>query len=420
MRLLETLAERGLVAQVSDSAGLARHLREPRAIYVGFDPTAPSLQVGNLVPLLMLRRAQLHGHRPIVVVGGATGLIGDPSGRDAERALQDVATVESRVASISAQVARFVDLQGPAGGVVVNNADWTRGLSVIDFLRDVGKHFSVNAMLQRDSVRSRLDREDGGISFTEFSYMLLQAHDFLELARRYDCTVQFGGSDQWGNIVSGVDLVRRGLRRDAYALTAPLVVRHDGVKFGKTADGGIWLDPRRTSPYAFYQFWLNTADADASAFLRYFTLLESETVATAERATRAEPAKREAQRLLAREVTRLTHGDAALAVAERISHALFGGDVRALGAEELAVLAQDGMPTTTIAPGDGLLSALARAGLANSKGGARRLVEGGGVYLNGVAERDPARRLEATGALHGRYHVLRRGRKHWHMLVLRA
>ena len=417
--LLNELSGRGLLAQVSDRAGLEAHLSSaPRTFYVGFDPTAPSLQVGNLVPLLVLRRAQLLGHRPIVVVGGATGLIGDPSGRADERALQDAATIAEWVDRIRGQVGRFIDVAGAAAGRVVNNLDWTRDVGVLDFLRDVGKHFSVNAMTQRDSVRSRLARDGEGISYTEFSYMLLQAYDFLELARRHDCTVQLGGSDQWGNIVSGVDLVRRVLRRQAYALTVPLVTRQDGAKFGKSAAGAVWLDAERTSPYAFYQFWLNVADADAGHFLRCFTLLEADAIEAAERSARTRPEERAAQRLLAAEATRLVHGKAAVATAERITGALFSGDVRGLQAPELALLAQDGMATTAIASGDGLLAALTRAGLAASNSAARRLVQGGGVHVNGVMEADPARRLDAAGALHQRYHVVRRGKKHWHMLVL--
>ena len=281
----------------------------------GFDPTAPSLQAGNLVPLLMLRRAQLRGHRPIVVVGGATGLIGDPSGRGDERTLRDAAMVEEWVEAIRRQVSGFLDLEGACAARVVNNLDWTQPLSAIDFLRGVGKHFSVAAMIGRDSVRSRLERDGAGISYTEFSYMLLQAYDFLELARRYDCTVQLGGSDQWGNIVSGVDLVRRVTRRAVYALTAPLVTRQDGVKFGKTAAGAVWLDAASTSPYAFFQFWMNVADADVGAFLRYFTLLDMEDIAQAEALARARPERREAQRLLAREATRLVHGEGGLKAA---------------------------------------------------------------------------------------------------------
>ena len=416
--LLSTLEGRGLLAQVSDRAGLDDHLgRASRVVYAGVDPTAPSLQVGNLVTLLMLRRLQLAGHRPIAVVGGATGLIGDPSGRADERALNAAETVAAWVDAIRTQVSRFIDLEGNSPGRVLNNLEWTRDLDVIGFLRDVGKHFSVNAMVQRDSVRARLERAGTGISFTEFSYMLLQSYDFLELARRYDCTLQVGGSDQWGNIVSGVDLVRRALKRQAFALTHPLVTRQDGTKFGKSAAGAIWLDAKRTSPYAFYQFWMNAADADVLAYLRYFTLLDDGALGGVAEAVRERPEARDGQRVLAREVTRLVHGDDAVASAERITAALFGGDVRSMNEGDLEQLARDGLPASTVAPGVGLLDAMTQAGVAASNGEGRRLVAGGGVRVNGEAVTDSRMRLEAGRALFGRYHMVRRGRKRWHLMV---
>ena len=419
--LLGALDRRGLISQVSDRFGLESHLAgASRVVYAGVDPTAPSLQVGNLVTLLMLRRFQLGGHRPIAVVGGATGLIGDPGGRTDERAFNDTDTVEAWVDAIRAQVSRFIDLEGSSAGRVVNNLDWIRGFDVIRFLRDVGKHFSVSAMIQRDSVRSRLERDGGGISYTEFSYMLLQAYDFLELARRHGCTVQVGGSDQWGNIVSGVDLVRRALQRQAYALTHPLITKPDGTKFGKSAAGAVWLDGERTSPYVFYQFWLNTPDADVLTYARCFTLLDERDLTAVGEAVRQRPERRDGQRTLAREVTRLVHGAAAVDSAERITQALFDGDVRALTGEELAQLAGDGMATTTVAPGTGLLDAMTAAGLANSNGAGRRLVQSNGVRVNGELVADPTKRLTTVNALHGRYHVVRRGRKNWHMLVLQG
>jgi len=416
--VLSDFEQRGLLAQASDWPGLDQHLAGgSRVVYAGFDPTASSLQAGNLVPLMMLRRLQLRGHRPIALVGGATGLIGDPSGRGDERELQDVDTVRASVDAIRGQVARFIDLEGDCAGRVVDNLEWTGPLHAIAFLRDVGKHFSVNTMLQRDSVRSRLQRDGAGISYTEFSYMLLQANDFLELARRYGCTVQVGGSDQWGNMVSGVDLVRRILQRQAYALTVPLVTRQDGEKFGKSAAGAVWLDAERTSPYSFYQFWMNVADADVAPFLHCFTLLDGAEIAGAAQRVKRHPERRDGQRLLAREVTRLVHGAAALASAERITAALFDGEVRTLSMSDLAQLENDGMARTAVAPGTGLLAALTTAGLAPSNSVARRLVAGGGVRVNGVAAADPAMRLDRAAALHGRYHVVRRGRKRWHMLV---
>ena len=418
MDALGALDRRGLLAQTSDRHGLGEHLGSgSRVVYAGFDPTASSLQVGNLVTLLMLRRLQLLGHRPIVLVGGATGLIGDPSGREDERSLNDGETVERWVAAIRRQVSRFVDL-AEGSGWVVDNMDWTRGLDVVAFLRDVGKHFSVNAMMQRDSVRTRLGRDGAGISYTEFSYMLLQAYDFLQLAKRYDCTVQVGGSDQWGNIVSGIDLVRRKLQRQAYALTHPLVSRRDGAKLGKTAAGAVWLDSERTSCYAFHQFWLNTADADVPSFLRCFTLLGDEPIATAEADVRQHPERRAGQRLLADAVTRLVHGDDALASAQRIAAALFAGDVRALSAADFAQLERDGMDSTTVASGSGLLTAMTKAGLAASNSAARKLVASGGVRVNGERVDDAAARLDASDALFGRYFAIRRGRRNWHLAVV--
>ena len=414
---LNALRARTLLAQTSE--GLEEHLAAaPRVVYAGFDPTASSLQIGNLVTLLMLRRLQLHGHRPIALVGGATGLIGDPSGRAEERSLNEPDTVENWVAAIGSQIARFIDLDGASGGQVMNNLDWIRKLGVIPFMRDIGKHFSVNAMMQRDSVRLRLEREDAGISYTEFSYMLLQAYDFLELARHHDCTVQTGGSDQWGNIVSGIDLVRRVLQRPAFALTHPLIAKQDGTKFGKSAGGAVWLDAKQTSPYAFHQFWLNTADADVVPFLRCFTLLDETEIAAAGAAMQERPEGRSGQRLLAAEATRLVHGDAALTAAQSITSALFDGDVRGLEADEIAQLEQDGMACTTIAPRTGLLTAMVVAGLATSNGAARKLVQGGGVYINGAAVVEPTMQFDAAMALHGRYFLLRRGKRNWHLFTL--
>ena len=419
MSLLHTLHQHGLISQVSDNPGLAGHLSSgAQSVYAGFDPTAPSLQVGNLVPLLMLRRFQLAGHRPVAVLGGATEAIGDPSGRSDERTLNDAATIEDWLRGIGGQVSRFVDTEGDHGGLIVNNLEWTRDLDVIAFLRDVGKHFSINAMIQRDFVRSRLEREGSGISYTEFSYVLLQAYDFLQLARRYDCRVQIGGADQWGNIVSGVDLVRRVLRKPAYALSMPLVTKADGTKFGKSAGGAVWLDAALTSPFAFYQFWLNAADSDVVGYLRVFTLLSSDEIDAAASAVAERAHQRDAQRLLAREVTRLVHGDAGMASAQRITEALFDGDVRTLDHHDLSQLEQDGMDATRVAPGTGLLAALTASGLATSNGAARRLVDANGVRLNGEGVTDPGLNLEASGALFGRYHVVRRGRKSWHLSVL--
>ncbi|MCZ6889377.1 MAG: tyrosine--tRNA ligase [Gammaproteobacteria bacterium] len=415
---LDALDARGLIAQISDRAGLAEHLGSgSRTIYCGFDPTAPSLHIGNLVPLLTLRRLQLLGHRPIALVGGATGLIGDPSFRADERALNERDVVEAWVTRIREQVSGLVDLDGNNAALVVNNLDWTAELDVISYLRTVGKHFSVNAMIQRDSVRSRLERDDAGISYTEFSYMLLQSYDFLELARRYDCTVQVGGSDQWGNIVSGMDLTRKVLHKDAYAMTVPLVTKADGTKFGKTAGGSIWLDPALTPPYGFYQFWLNAADADAVPFLRYFTFVSDEEIDALAVEMAQRPETRAAQRTLAREATQLVHGNAALVSAERITAALFSGDVKKLTVEDLEQLRVDGMECTGIGDDAGLLAVMADGGMARSRGEARKLVQSGAVRLNGEIVDDVERQLVANDALFGRYYLIRRGKKNWHLVV---
>jgi len=418
--LIGALEARGLVAQVSDRDGLDRHLADGRrTLYCGFDPSAASLQVGNLVPLMVLRRYQLAGHRPIALVGGATGLIGDPSGRDEERSLNDDDTVAGWTENIRRQVSRFIDLDGGAG-LVVNNLDWMREQDALGFLRDVGKHFSVNAMLARDAVRARIDREGAGISFTEFSYMLLQAFDFAELARRHDCTLQVAGNDQWGNIASGIDLGRRLHGQRLFGMTSPLVTRADGVKFGKSAAGAVWLDAEHTSPYAFHQFWLNCADADVVPFLGYFTVLPESEIGEVAAEVGAHPERREGQRVLAAEVTRLVHGEAALQSAERIAKALFGGEIRALTQGDLGQLELDGMERTSVPDGTGLLDALTSAGLTRSNAEARRMVGASAIHLNGSPVADATLRLTAHDALHGRHHLLRRGKKHWHLMVLQA
>jgi tyrosyl-tRNA synthetase len=415
--LIDELLWRGLVAQASDLDGLRTHLSScSRTLYCGFDPTADSLHIGSLVPLLTLKRFQMFGHRPILLLGGATGLVGDPSGRDTERSLNQGEVVAGWVEALHDQVAPFLDFSGNNAALISNNLDWTEKLDVITFLRDIGKHFSVNAMIQRESIKSRLDRTDQGISYTEFSYMLLQAMDYLELARRHDCTLQIGGSDQWGNIVSGMDLVRRHLGTDAFALTLPLVTKADGTKFGKTATGTVWIDRRKTSPYTFYQFWLNSADEDAGDFLRFFTFLPREEIEALEEGIKSAPAERAAQKALAEAVTELVHGESAVESAQRISECLFGGDVRALQAEDLAQLQQDGLATTRCAQGAGLLSAMVEAGVAKSVGEARKLVQGGGVRLNSEVVDDPKLELDFGTALLGKYFVLRRGKKVYHLL----
>ncbi len=417
--LLETLDRRGLVAQISDRERLAAHLESgSRTLYAGFDPTADSLHIGNLVPLLTLRRFQSAGHRPIALVGGATGLIGDPGGKTEERALNPREVVAEWVQRIRGQVERFVDFEGNNAALVVNNLDWTAGLDVLTFLRDVGKHFSVNAMIQKESVRARLEAVDRGISYTEFSYMVLQSMDFAELAKRHGCTLQIGGNDQWGNITAGMDLVRRTLGKEAFAMTVPLVTKTDGTKFGKTESGTVWLDAHRTSPYSFYQFWLNAADSDVASFLKIFTMLELDEIDALEAEVSRAPQARAAQRALADNVTRLVHGEAALESARRITAALFGGAIGALTVADLEQLALDGMDKTTIDAHElGLVAFLADAKLAQSRGAARKLIASRGVSVNGVAVDDEGFELSPGTALHGRFHLVRRGKKAWHLAV---
>ena len=415
--LIEEFSWRGLIAQVSNEEKLVVHLEQPRSVYCGFDPTADSLHIGSLVPLLALKRFQLAGHRPVLLLGGATGLVGDPSGRDDERSLNQSETVGQWVESLRAQVSRFLDFDGPAGAIVCNNLDWTQELDVISFLRDIGKHFSVNAMVQRESVKARLEREGQGISYTEFSYMLLQAMDFLELARREDCLVQIGGSDQWGNIVSGIDLIRRHMGKEAYALTMPLVTKADGSKFGKTAAGAVWLDSSKTSPYSFYQFWFNSADADVEKFLKLFTFMSQQEIHDLVEQSAEAPEKRIAQRELARQVTSMVHGDDAVDSAERISDSLFGGDEANLQRVDFLQLQQDGIDSVLVEQGSGLLNAMVAAGAAKSTGEARKLVQGKGVRLNGQVVDDPKRTLNFGDAYFDSFFVLRKGKKQHYLLV---
>jgi len=417
--LLEELRGRGLIAQVSDEAALDAHLASgSRTVYCGFDPTADSLHIGNLVPLLTLKRFQNHGHRPILLLGGATGLIGDPSFRNDERSLNPMGVVAGWVERIRRQVEGLVSFEGNNAAIIENNLDWTENLDVVSFLRDIGKYFSVNAMIQRESVKSRLDREGEGISYTEFSYMLLQGMDYAELADRHHCTVQIGGSDQWGNIVSGMDLVRRKLGQEAFALTLPLVTKADGTKFGKTAGGAIWLDPEKTSPYSFYQFWLNTADADVAHFLKIFTFLPLDDITAVVEQLRGAPQERAAQKSLASEVTRLLHGEGALESARRISDALFNGSIDSLTEQDLAQLKLDGMDSSTVDQDRvGLLALIADSGLAPSRGQARKLVAGNGIRINGVVVSDIEAELDFSDALFKKYYLLCRGKKNWHLVV---
>ena len=413
MNLIEDLRWRGLVAQSTDEKALVEALKKPITLYIGFDPTAPSLHVGNLVVLLVLRRFQLAGHKPIALVGGATGLVGDPSGRSDERTLNSSEVVEGWVKGIRKQVSAFLDFDTPTNpAIVVNNLDWTSPLSAIEFLRDIGKHFSVNQMLAKDSVAARL--EAGGISYTEFSYQVLQSYDFLELFRRNSCTLQLGGSDQWGNIVAGLDLIRRVESGSGHALTVPLLAKSDGSKFGKSAGGSIWLDPAMTSPYAFFQFWLNTEDKDIINFLKVFSFKSHEEISALEKSHSENPGLRGAHRELARELTTLVHGVDTTERVESAAKALFGqGDLTELDEATLASALAE-LPRTTVSKTQEIPSwvdLLAATGVVDSKSAARRVVKDGGAYLNNekVVSEDYA--PTKSEFLCGKYAVLRKGKR---------
>ena len=424
--LLSQLRSLGLIAQVSSETELVEHLSSgSRTVYCGFDPTADSLHIGNLVPLLALRRFQLAGHRPILLVGGATGMIGDPGGRSTERELKSVDVVKAFVIKIREQASRFLDFDcGETSALVVDNAEWTEKLSAIDYLRDIGKHFSVNAMVQKETVKRRLEDDSSGISYTEFSYMILQSYDYVVLNRRHDCSIQMGGSDQWGNITSGMDLVRRMNSCQAYAITYPLITNSDGTKFGKSMGNAIWIDAEKTSPYSFYQFWRNCADADVVNYLKIFTFLDENALDELEAAHEQDPGMRSAHITLAREVTKLVHGSAGVEAAERISDALFTNQLVNLAVEDLAQLAQDGMPCIQLDREVSLIDALVETGLAITPRGevtigqARKLVKGNAVSLNGVKVDDGDRILDSSTALFGRYHVLQKGKKNHHLIVV--
>ncbi len=414
--LLDDLAWRGLIAQSTDLDALSRELDEgPISLYIGFDPTAPSLHLGNLLQILTMRRFQLRGHRPLALVGGATGLIGDPK-MTGERTLNPAEVVEEWGTRLRGQLELFYDFDGPAAARVVNNLDWTRDVDVIAFLRDIGKHFSVNRMLDREAVAARLAGE--GISFTEFSYQLLQSFDYLELYRRYGCRLQGGGSDQWGNITAGVDLIRRVESAHVHALTTPLVTKADGTKFGKTESGTVWLDAQMTSPYAFYQFWLNADDRDIPGLLRFFSFASHEEIERLEALTVAEPQARAAQRALAEELTTLVHGPEATAAVAEAARALFGqGDLTAIPGPVLDAALRE-VPHVVVESGEvvddllpDVVDLLVRTGLCPSRAAARRAVGEGGAYVNNVRVEDEALRPARSELVAGRYLVLRRGKK---------
>jgi tyrosyl-tRNA synthetase len=412
---LEELRWRGFL-EATTSDDLDAFLCEaPRTIYVGFDPTADSLHLGNLIPVMGLAHAQRHGHRPLVLVGGGTGLIGDPSGKSAERTLLTREKAEENALAIRAQLGRFFDLDK---ALMLDNAVWLFSLNLLDFLRDVGKHFSVNEMIKRDSVRTRLEERDQGISYTEFSYMLMQAYDFLHLFREHGCTIQMGGSDQWGNILSGKELIRRVEGGRAEGITFPLLTTSTGKKFGKTEEGSVWLDPNRTSPYQMYQYWLRTADADAVRYLKLFTFLDKPRIEALEQEIAIRPEKREAQRELAFQCTSLIHSPEAAEAAAAASRILFGSDETPVG-ETFAMLLRE-LPNTEAEPGIPLVDLLVRTGLADSKGAARKLVEGGGVYLHNERQTDSRKTVSAEDSKWaGDVILMRAGKKNYHLVLMR-
>jgi tyrosyl-tRNA synthetase len=420
--IIDELKWRGLVADCTDTAELEKKISAPITLYCGFDPTADSLHVGNLVPLLALRRFQLLGHHPIAVAGGATGSIGDPSGKTAERQLLTKEILDHNIASVKVQLAKLLDFetkQNPAQ--LVDNAGWTAGISFLDFLRDIGKHFSVNQMVAKESVRARMEDRDVGISYTEFSYMLLQAFDFMVLCRDANCELQIGGSDQWGNITAGIELTRKKLGKHVFGLTLPLITNTDGSKFGKTAAGAIWLDPKKTSPYKFYQFWINTDDRDVIRYLKYFTLpdmVSREEIEFQDTAIKENPEARSAHKLLATALTVMIHGEAAAQRCQVVSNILFGGSVGHISEVDFDWLIGE-VPTKEIekAKLDGagvpLVELLVHAGLCPSKGQARKDIEGGGVNINNVREASATRAVTSADLLFGKHVLLRKGKKNY-------
>lgn len=420
MGFVEEMKWRGLVSEYTP--GLEDHLKSRTVSgYIGFDPTASSLHVGSLMQIMNLARLQRAGHRPIAVVGGGTGLIGDPSGKASERPLLTTAQAEENARAIHQQLQSFLDFDyGSSRAIFVNNGDWLNSLQFVPFLRDIGKHFSVNAMIARESVKRRLESQDG-ISFTEFSYMLLQAYDYLMLYDRHGCTLQMGGSDQWGNIVSGTDLIRRIRAGQAHGLVSPLVTTASGTKFGKTEAGTVWLDRTRTSPYKYFQFWLNTDDKDVIDYLKFFTWLDEKTIGELAEVTKSRPEAREAQKILAGEVTKMSHGADALARAEHVSRLFFSGELSELSVAELLDVLDDA-PSSEIARSEveggsfELAAMLHHAGIASSKGDGKRSIEGGGISLGGrkIADRDY--KVAMTDSVEGKLFLLRKGKKQYHIV----
>ena len=429
MSVIKDLQSRGLIAQTTDIEALDALLNEQKiSLYCGFDPTADSLHIGHLLPVLALRRFQQAGHTPIALVGGATGMIGDPSFKATERSLNSAETVAGWVESIRNQLTPFLSFEGDNAAIMANNADWFGSMNCLDFLRDIGKHFSVNAMLNKESVKQRIERDDVGISFTEFAYSLLQGYDFAELNKRHGAVLEIGGSDQWGNITAGIDLTRRLHQKQVFGLTLPLVTKSDGTKFGKTEGGAVWLNAKKTSPYQFYQFWLKVADADVYKFLKYFTFLSIEEIDAIEAKDKASGTKPEAQRILAEEMTRLIHGEEALAAAQRISESLFAEDQSHLTENDFEQLALDGLPAFEVSESLNVVETLVKTGLASSNKEARGFVNSKAVLLNGkpaeannpnhAAEKpDDAYLLTDEHKRFGKYTIVRRGKRNHALLV---
>ena len=416
--IISDLENRELVSQLAGGNELKDHLSSgSRTVYCGFDPTAESLHVGSVVPLLVLKRFQMAGHKPIALIGGATGLIGDPSFKTDERQLNSNEVVEQWVERLKPQLSQFLDFDcGENSAVLVNNLDWTQGYDVLGFMRDVGKHFSVNAMIQKESVKQRIEREGEGISFTEFSYMLLQSYDFAQLYKRHNCTVQVGGSDQWGNITGGIDLTRRMEQNQVYGVTVPLVTKSDGTKFGKTETGTVWISANMTSPYALYQFWLNVADADVYRYLKFYSFLSVNEIEEIEQSDKNSQGRREAQSILAAEVTELLHGAAGLTAARRISDALFSGNIAQLTNEDLDQLELDGLPCTVFAGGNkGIVEVLVDTDLAKSNKMAREFIGNNAINVNGRLVDSVNFELDVSNALNGKYFLLKRGKKLFHL-----
>jgi len=427
VNIYKELEWRGLIADCTASDELVKRLEEkPITLYCGFDPTADSLHAGNLVPLIALRRFQLAGHRPIAVAGGATGSIGDPSGKTQERQLLSKEAIAYNISRVKQQLMKLLDFESKTNpAILVDNAEWIAPITYLDFLRDIGKLFSVNMMVAKESVKARMEDREGGISYTEFSYMLLQAYDFYYLCKTYDCELQIGGSDQWGNITAGIDLCRKKLNRTVYGLTLPLITNADGTKFGKTVAGAVWLDPQKTSVYKFYQFWIRTDDRDVIRYLKYFTFYTQEEIAELEKLHNANPCARDAHKALARAVTELIHGKTATEEAIKASEVLFGGDIKGITESTFSEIAGE-VPNVEIpkekldGQGIPLVDALVLSKLSSSKGMARKDIEGGGIYINNVRETNINRTLNMVDSIFGKFILLRKGKKNYVIIKILA